>query len=279
MILILGSRGFLGCEVKAQLKEMELPFVVFDKKPNLHDNLGTNEYFSEVTDFLKSNNIDRIINCAVKYDGNQDLIFTNVLLPLKILKYLDNLKQPTIFINYSSFFQKFPYYPFRKKYTISKQFLESFFEDYKNTHIYNLQLEHMYGPNDKDYKFIPWVVKQLSNNEDITLTDCDQQRDFIHVEDVARFSIKLITQKGLKLNGDLKHYEVGTGIPTSFKKFISLLKENLNSSSKLMFGSIERNENEIMYSTAKDTQKLFERYQWKPQITVVDGVKMFKISK
>jgi nucleoside-diphosphate-sugar epimerase len=137
----------------------------------------------------------------------------------------------------------------------------------------------MYGPNDKDYKFIPWVVKQLSNNEDITLTDCDQQRDFIHVEDVARFSIKLITQKGLKLNGDLKHYEVGTGIPTSFKKFISLLKENLNSSSKLMFGSIERNENEIMYSTAKDTQKLFERYQWKPQITVVDGVKMFKISK
>ena len=49
----------------------------------------------------------------------------------------------------------------------------------------NIGLEHFYGPNDDDSKFVSYIIHNLLNEvEKIDLTKGKQKRYFIYIDDV-----------------------------------------------------------------------------------------------
>ena len=106
--------------------------------------------------------------------------------------------------------------------------------------------------------------------EEIELTECSQKRDFIHVSDVVQL-IHLIINQRYKLNNCFNEFEVGTGKSVAIKKLLQIMKEKTNSSTKLSFGSLELNFNEIMDSKA-NIAPLNELFAWSPKVSLDQGI-------
>ena len=139
--------------------------------------------------------------------------------------------------------------------------------------IFNLKLEHMYGDKDDFSKFIPFVIRELLlKAKEIKLTKGEQRRDFIYVEDVVN-AYKAILHCSDKYSRGFYEYEVGTGIATSIKDVVLLLKTlTLNNETYLNFGALPYRDNEIMESKA-NLEKIKKDIGWEPKISLKDGLK------
>ncbi|MEN8907986.1 MAG: NAD-dependent epimerase/dehydratase family protein, partial [Clostridiales bacterium] len=133
----------------------------------------------------------------------------------------------------------------------------------------NMKLFHMYGPNDSSHKFIPQMINAINNNiESIKLTQGDQERDFIYIEDVIR-AYSLVLKNIDKLSG-FTEFQVGTGEVVSIRDLLSLIKHITNSNTKLLFGALPYRNGEIMSSKANTNELL--RIGWKAIVSLEDGL-------
>ena len=72
-------------------------------------------------------------------------------------------------------------------------------------------------------------------NEKLELTSGDQKRDIIRVEDIVGIIASILQSNYLK---GYKALQVGTGEQHSIRTMIEYMKEQLHSSSELLFGAI-----------------------------------------
>ena len=109
----------------------------------------------------------------------------------------------------------------------------------------------MYGENDSMKKFIPFIINEIKNNVPyIDLTEGDQKRDFIFVDDVVN-AFEIVMNSCHRLP-NYENFDVGTGKVTAIKDLIILIKSKLNSQTELRFGKINYRKNEIMFSKASN---------------------------
>lgn len=111
---------------------------------------------------------------------------------------------------------------------------------------------NLFGKYQNENKFIPYILKRLKNNEEILTTLGEQKRDFIYAEDFSKI-IKDLLKNSEKIRGEVVN--VGSGISISLKEIILYLKEKLNSSSEIKFGTIPYRKNE-MVNFSLDISKL-----------------------
>ena len=269
-ILLTGATGFLGSHLLKKLLSCEYEIAVLKRSfsncwriQNELENFKTYN-LDQITlqSILQEFRPEVVIHCATAYgrseNSTQNVIQSNLIFPLNLLDV--SVKYGChYFINTSSFFCK--QLPERllngKKiympdYTISKyQFREwgkARALDGKVTFI-DLQMEHIYGPDDNSDKFIPWVTKQLKEQvAGIELTSGVQQRDFIYVDDAVEVYLKVLTN--LECYSGYQHFEVGTGNAQTVKSFVENLKTKIGSDTQLFFGALPHREEEIMYSAA-----------------------------
>ena len=87
---------------------------------------------------------------------------------------------------------------------------------------YYLRLEHIYGPNDRQSKFIPSVIQKIKKNDNIILNNPYHIRDFTPVQYVCDV-VSYILVNNIKLN----FFEIGTRIQTTLS-LSSLLEHNIS---------------------------------------------------
>lgn len=75
---------------------------------------------------------------------------------------------------------------------------------------------------------------------------------------------------GISNENEFTEYEVGTGVSTSIKELVQLLKELTGSSSELKFGALPNRENEFAETKAKNKSLLDEG--WKPVFDLRSGL-------
>lgn len=284
-LLILGGYGFLGSHLAEALIINNYNISILVKKSS--SSTGLNKFLLkkmkifyiediDISNFLKENSFDVTIIASVKYAGNyEDIYESNVVIPLKIIK--EGIKYGyKDFILFNSFYLKFPNYKCKEDYITSKLLLKLFIQNcVESIRIFDLQLEHMYGPRDNKTKFIPSLQKQLKNHgKNIDLTTAAQKRDFVYVSDVVDLVLEII-QKRLLFDQKVHTLEVGTGVSISFKDFILEMKKSMNSKTPLSFGKIRQNEDEIKDSKA-DLSTIPVEMQWKPKINYIKGIKMLQ---
>lgn len=285
-ILLTGATGFVGGHaVRALLQRgfrvlaLMRPTSDRTRLPAADDRLRlfTMGELRSATGELTQARVHAIVNCAVAY-GRQteniaEVIATNIELPLELLHLASRLGTEK-FINLDSFFSKpnleHDYLP---QYTASKrEFLRRAAAVLKSsaTTIFNLRLEHVYGPGDSPAKFIPWLISSLlAHKASIPLTSGSQQRDFLFVSDVVDAILQLVATTD-HYPGEIIEVQAGTGIATSVRDFATLARRCTNSSSTLEFGTAPSLRREIQHSVA-DTSVL-QALGWKAKVDLKSGL-------
>jgi nucleoside-diphosphate-sugar epimerase len=196
------------------------------------------------------------INLATSYgvegENWSEVKRCNVENPLALFEQVADLGGEK-FLTADTFFGK-PYfnYEYARDYIASKdQFANQLKAIASKRSVFcgNLRLEHVFGPNDGQRKFVSRLISDFRKKKrHIDLTTGTQKRDFIYVPDVSSAFIKVLMHNQ---TGNYVEYEVGTGKSITLKSFcLELAKAFSVSTDRLRFGAISQRRNEIMDSKA-----------------------------
>lgn len=265
-VLVTGGTGFLGSHiVKALLKEK---YEVIILKRSFSNTWRINDVLKQVVyydidrcdidiPFKEANHIDAIIHTSTCYGRKNESLTqiygSNFYFPLQLIEQAIAFNTDTFFNTDTSLYKYLNNYSLSKKYFLD---IGKSLADENKINFVNMKLEHIYGPDDDDSKFVTYVLRSCINNiEKLNLTKGEQKRDFIYIEDVVSAYMLLLKNK-LILNNSYHEYEVGTGRAISIKELVELIHSMTKSTTKLNFGALSYRENEIMESIANNKELL-----------------------
>ena len=279
-VLILGATGYLGSRLVKELLTRAHSIIALKRDSSslknlvdIKDKIQLRNIADLQSLFLDNVKVDCFINTACMYPRNavsdKTIFEVNYQIPLNIfLECLHNgvKKYLTVDTGLNADFNA---------YAFSKQKLAETYKWYARRQrdinmpiqVCNIQLENFYGEEEPEDRFLPGVIAKLKRNEKIFLTEGNQRRDFIYIEDVIQAMATLIETVDLPEYLDLP---LGTGEGPSVREVVEYLKEITCSQSELCFGAIAKRLHEP--DSVADCTKMLEygikiRYRWR------DGLK------
>ena len=260
-VLVTGATGFLGSHIVKQLLRENHEIIIL--KRSFSDLWRIADAMEHVAsyDLDKMNNlqslfqeqghIDAVIHTATCYGRKNESLSriyeTNFLFPLKLL-------EAAAFFNTATFFNTdTSLYKYLNNYSLSKKhFLEvgKNFADVGKINFINMKLEHIYGPQDDESKFVTYIIKScLANIPELKLTKGEQKRDFIYIDDVVN-AYTVLLHHAIDEKRKFQEFEIGTGQAITIKELVEKIHSLTHSSTNLNFGALPYRENEIMESKA-----------------------------
>ena len=125
-----------------------------------------------------------------------------------------------------------------------------------------------YGPGQGDEMFIPALIKTLIKKQPFKMTEGNQLRDFIYIDDLTDALLKGLTCVGLE--GQIINIASGTSI--TIKEIAIQIAEITNSIANLKLGEVPYRKFEIMDYTV-DISKATTILQWYPKTKLSDGLR------
>ncbi len=283
-VVVLGASGFVGSHLCAELNRRGLrPVAAVRSTSDLsrHERLGvevtplkidTEEGFSAAF----HSNQRLVINCATAYARTGDekastAVRDNMLLPLRVI---DSTGPKCAFIHLDTFSAVAPEkHAGLPEYHLSKRQLRQWLALEQERTIFQVRLEHVYGPLDATSKFVTFVLRSLVENAaEIELTEGLARRDFVYVTDVSRALAAL--SEGI-LDGRLfghQTLELGTGSSTSVRDFVTLAKSISGATTQLQFGRRPSPAQELAESKA-DLEN-WTGTGWQPEVSLEEGIRL-----
>lgn len=265
-ILLTGANGFLGSHLLEALLSQQYNVVIL--KRSTSDLWRIAHLMDQVTSYdvdvqplqqaFKEQEIDCVIHTACHYGRNGDsihsIVESNLLYGIQVLEAAIECNVKT-FINTDSLLPRD-----LTPYSLSKKQLVDWLK-HQSDHIQvvNLRLEHMFGPKDDATKFVSWVIAQLkANAPEIKLTQGEQQRDFVYIDDVVSAYLTVLSK--LDALPSYSEFDVGSGVLTTVRSFLEQLKQACEVSfgkldTQLVFGALPYRDGEMM-SVDVNTQGL-----------------------
>jgi nucleoside-diphosphate-sugar epimerase len=287
-VLLTGGSGFLGSHLLQLLIDKGYQPIVLLRSTsdvwrishlkNSYTTFISDNHITDIPRLFAKQEIDTIIHTATEYGRQKPLsaiLQTNVIFPLQLIEegLKHGLKQ---FINTDTFFGKKHFnLSYLNDYTSSKRILENLLIGLSSkVKISNLRIEHVYGENDAEQKFVTNTFRQtIQNAGDILLSEGLQKRDFIYVRDVAN-AYTIILDQDHPLPG-FEEFEVGTGQSISVKELVTKIAAATNSTSTLNFGAVPGRDGEIADSKANNTT--LKELGWEPKYSLDAALKMIAI--
>ncbi|ENM5738577.1 NAD(P)-dependent oxidoreductase [Vibrio mimicus] len=285
-VLITGGTGFVGKRLVTSLLNKGYKVILLVRKSSdisvldvSSDSLKLYYIEDNLELTFSENTIDFVCFLACNYGRNGsifDVFETNLNLPMTLLSLCSKYHVKR-FINTDSFFSKSGNGTYLNEYCESKKMLLFWLKQQSQVKVINLVLQHVYGPGDNTTKFSYWLLSQFMNGKkNVDLTEGNQSRDFIYVDDVVRAFVSVIENES-----NLPFYielVVGTGEISTIKEFVKTMKSRFtylkgNCDTKLKFGAIERPDDGIEPIPTNLEQWKF--IGWKPQYSLIEGVTKF----
>ena len=202
-------------------------------------------------------------------ESESEMIQSNLMLGMTMLEASSKLGYPIQFINTDTCLQRN-----LNSYSLSKaQFVDwgkllANHEDSLLTFI-NVRLQQFYGPGDDRSKLPSHIVHSCFKNiKDLKLTNGNQLRDFIYVNDVLSAYLAIIDN--LENFNSFTEVQLGTGKAISVREFVETAHRLTKSSTNLLFGVIPLRRNEPKECVADP--KLMQSLGWSPKFSLVDGL-------
>jgi NAD-dependent epimerase/dehydratase len=221
--------------------------------------------------------IDIVIHTACVYgrkgESIQKILETNLMFGIELLNTAINFNTRTFFNTGTLLDRQI------NAYALSKNQFEEWLQVASDKiQVINLKLEHMFGEQDGNDKFTTWILNELKQEKPtIPLTAGTQKRDFIYIDDVVSAYLTCLEQvPQLKNFNDI---EVGTGVLTPVKTFVTLVKSTLEKlkgspiETQLNFGALPYREGEIMEPQVDNS--VLCSLGWQPKRTLEENIERF----
>ena len=92
----------------------------------------------------------------------------------------------------------------------------------------------LYGPGEDSARLVRQVAQSLLAGEQVPTTDGEQQRDFMHVRDVALAFVELLSGN---VSGPVN---IASGQPAPIREIVTLIAEQAGGLERVRFGALER---------------------------------------
>ncbi len=284
-LLLTGATGFLGSHLlRARLAEGNAVVVLKRSTSSL-------ARIADLVDRVTTHDVDRtdvrtvfrahpeargVVHVATTYGRDQrasEVVETNVLFPLRLLEELARAGGGTFVNTDTSFSKHSDRYGHGRGYTASKRQFRDWAKlaaEAGGVDFLHLRLEHPYGPDDGDAKFVTSMIRQcLANVPEIDLTPGEQRRDFVHVDDVVTAYLTLLRTVPPP-RARFAEFEVGTGTTRSIRDCAQTIQRLTGATTRLNFGALPYRDEEFMHSQA-DTAAL-RALGWEPQLDLEAGL-------
>ena len=248
--------------------------------PSARVEIGRCQSDLEIFEFINLSQPNLVIHAACCYGRSnetfQEIINANIGLGVSILDALSRIAKPVSFINIAtSLPANTNFYAFTKNQFT--QFGRWFCENSQNKlQFINLVVEHFYGAEESGDKFISYLLNQcISNAPEINLTEGNQKRDFIYIDDLLS-ACKVVVNKLSEIQ-QFQSIHIGSGRSTSIKELSLLILRLTKSRSKLKFGALPYRPNELMNS--KIDLSVIKSFGWMPKVPIECGIKKIILEK
>lgn len=124
-----------------------------------------------------------------------------------------------------------------------------------------------YGPDQEEAMFIPSLIKSLLRNERFLMTEGEQTRDFIYIDDLINAYIKAGTIE----NNFGEIFNIGSGRDYKISKIARLIASIMGKEHLLQIGATEYRKSEMMFYCA-DISKAKRLLGWHPVTSLEEGL-------
>ncbi len=280
-VVLTGVTGFLGSHLAIAMRAAGLEVIALKRSSSSLQRVAAISSELTLVDvdsvdfdtiFSGFGAVDAIIHTATSYGRNNEsvseIFSANTEFPLRLLD-AGARAGVRAFLNTDTILHKYlNLYAFSKN-----QLLEwgKFFSLQGKIRFWNLRLEHFYGAGDDPTKFTAHVINScLANVAELNLTLGEQQRDFIHVDDVVSAYLTLLANVEHS-DKALMEFDIGSGRSVSIREFVESVKRITGSTTQLNFGALPYRDGEIMQSAA-DISGL-EAMGWRCDNDIESGIR------
>lgn len=292
-VVITGATGFIGNAVLKNLsddKDNEIWVVVrpdsmnlskLPNKRNIHVEYLRLEDISKLKE--KVNSIDVFIHCA--WDGvrgikrnSMDIQDENYKCGMNILRLLPLLdckkfiglgSQAEYGVMNGEIGEEYPCNP-TTEYGKAKLKLcmdgMQFCKEHNISFVW-LRVFSVYGIDDFEDSLIMTCISKMKKNEPIELTSCEQEWDYININDV----VELIRKIAEEYDGT-DVFNVASGRHMQLKCFIETMRTYLGSKCELRYGAISYPNNQVV-SFMPSIILIEDKLKWKPRVSFENGIK------
>lgn len=271
--IVTGGAGFIGSHLVDALKAAGRQVMVIDNKDNPSGDIRKQQPIPQDIDRIfhlaaLADIVPSIENPVEYYDVNVNGTFmaletarrygAKIIYAASASCYGSNPIAPTIEEH-----TRTPAYPYALTKYLGEQLIMHWSKVYKIPAV-SLRLFNVYGTRSRTTgtygAMFGTFLAQIANDKPITIVgDGTQQRDFVHVSDVARAFIKAADSDR---NGI---YNVGSGNPVSINAIADLL-----GAQERVYLPKRPGEPDV---TCADIHKIERELEWQPQVSIEEGIK------
>ena len=276
-ILITGSSGFIGKHLIKKIPRYNIPIEKNGKKIDLRDKEKV----------LKLKKVNTVIHLAGKTPyskklSNNEIFEHNILGTLNILEYCISKKVEKLIFVSSYIYGNSKNNPINEKhivqphntYTKSKYLAEELCKNYAKKFgikLIILRPFNLFGNLQKKGFLISNIIEAIKNNSSISITNKNNKRDYLHIDDFIDVILKMID-----FDCKLEIFNIGSGKSYSFEKIIQLFERK--SGKKIKRENKVSKDNNISKIQA-DISKITKKTGWHPKYNFEEGVEKILLEK
>jgi CDP-paratose synthetase len=292
-ILITGATGFVGRHLIPQLVNTYVDTEILtvnrnvEKAKKLFKNLKCKHILSAEYENIIKFNPEIVFHLATLSTSRNDMeiikpmLETNIEFGVNLLSALSKCNNMKLFVNVGSFAE---YRTGTDKisdaylYAATKSAFRNFTDYYSNLAGFKYITAvpySVYGSNDTTKKIMDYIRESLSAQTPVKMTKGEQILDFIHVNDVVNFFVKIIenAQNIIENMQNGEDFHVGTGIGTKIRNLAKLIEKAENKKCNIDWGSLPYRQMDVMHAIAP-IEKNNILINWKSKISIEDGIKL-----
>jgi nucleoside-diphosphate-sugar epimerase len=274
-ILVTGANGFIGAALANTLKKDGFSVLTFDSLDGDISEVDLIKKYENIT-------IDHIFHLAAKtfvpdsWDNPLSFYKTAVIGTNNILELCRKKSASLTFVSAYLYGEpeKLPISEFdqiksNNPYAHSKYLAEElckFYSEFYDVKVTIARPFNIYGKKQKDQFLIPYIIKQVLNNEVIQVKDLNPKRDYVYLEDLVEGLVKT-----MESHNSFSIYNFGSGTSLSVKEIIDIVQKVAETKKEIISENQER-KNEIMDVVA-DITSAKDDLNWLPKYNFEMGIK------
>lgn len=243
-ILVTGSSGFIGSHVADALEKNGYQVVLFDTIPSKYKSKNQKEFIGSILNYSDVEKAMKDCSAVYHFAAQADIgssseipaetISSNIIGTLNVLESAKNYNVKR-FVFASTIYV---YSQLGSFYRVSKQACEKIIEEYQLEYNLNytiLRFGSLYGPRANRFNGIQdFLTQALKNKKIVRRGDGEEIREYIHVKDAAKLSVKALKDKNIN-----KHLIITGNQQIKVKDLLIMIKEILDGDIKIEFGQEE----------------------------------------
>jgi nucleoside-diphosphate-sugar epimerase len=288
-IVVTGSTGFVGKKLIPKLINKGHKILEITIEPEVSEKLYGNKtekyLISDDQEKFKSKleayrpditvHLASFLSSEDDYQILQKLLNTNIHFYCRLLDALKNTNLK-LFINTGTsaeylygdgFFA--PAYLYSATKIASRAFLDYYSKVY-NFKQFTVVPYTIYGGKSSQKKIIDIIYDSINYpTTPIDLSPGDQVLDFIHVDDVTDFYIKIL--ENIEQLPQSTNYHLGTGIGHTLKQVAAIIEQVSQQKTNINWGGKSYRPSDVMYAVAKNDEQL-NLFNWSANISLKKGI-------